>query len=331
MKLQNRIELLSELKNYLDQNPADWQLVKEKATRQNGWFTQEFIEVAVQNIISQYLQEEKLQAWATYYHLDNNIGGKNIGVVMAGNIPLVGFHDFLSVFLSGHRQRIKLSAKDDVLLKHLVEKMEAWDGEINKRVQFAEMLKGCDAYIATGSNNSARYFEQYFGKFPHIIRKNKTSVALLTGSETKEDLESLSDDVHLYFGLGCRNVTKIFVPANYDFIPMLRAFDKYNYFKDHNKFRNNYDYQLSMALLNKVLYMANDCTLLIESEAVFSPISQLHYQPLADGFLPTDHLLHSPDIQCIIGNNYLPFGQAQRPGLFDYADGVDTMQFLLSL
>jgi hypothetical protein len=331
MNLQKRIEILERLQKYLLDNDEEWQNVKTKASFHNGWFTEEFINLAVQNICTEFLQREKLEAWAAYYHLDDNVGGKNIGLVMAGNIPLVGFHDFLSVFISGHKQTIKLSSKDDILLKHLVEKMIKWEPSLSTYVSFAEMLKGCDAYIATGSNNSARYFEQYFSKYPNIIRRNRTAVAILTGNETPDELKLLSDDVHLYFGLGCRNVTKLFVPPGYDFVPLLRAFDKYKYFADHHKYKNNYDYQLSIALLNNIFYMTNDSILLIENAAIFSAISQLNYSFYEDEKILLDELTGNEDIQCICGHSGTPFGQAQRPALMDYADGVDTMQFLLTL
>lgn len=331
MNLQNRVQLLLQLKEYLLHNTVEWQEVKQEAERQNGWFIREFTEVAVSNILTEFLDENRLKAWADYYHLDDNIGGRNIGIVMAGNIPLVGFHDFLCVFMSGHNSIVKLSSKDNILLQHFIEKMSAWEPSISKRIKIAEMLKGCDAYIATGSNNSAIYFEKYFGKYAHIIRHNKTSVGLLTGNETREELERFSDDVHLFFGLGCRNVTKIYVPENYDFVPLLRAFDKHHYFKDHNKFRNNYDYQLSLVLLNNIYYMANDCTLLLENKAIFSPISQLNYEFIKPDFSATGLIKENPDIQCIVGHGHIAFGEAQKPGLFDYADGIDTMQFLLSL
>ncbi len=331
MNLQKRIALLLQLSDYLQLNGPEWQLVKEQAERQNGWFTQPFIETAVNQLCQSFLSPSTLKEWADHYHLDDNIGGKNIGIIMAGNIPLVGFHDFLAVFMSGHTAKIKLSSKDDVLLKHFVEKMTSWDPAVQQLVQFADMLKACDAYIATGNNNSALYFEKYFGKYPHIIRRNRTSIAILDGSESVSDLEKLSDDVHLFFGLGCRNVTKIYVPKDYDFVPLIRAFDGYNYFKDHNKFRNNYDYQLSLALLNNLYYMTNDCTLLMENESLFSPISQLHYAFIDPNAGSIDQLTKHPDIQCIVGKNHLPFGTAQTPGIFDYADGIDTMQFLLVL
>ena len=331
MNLQKRIEILQRLQNYLLNNDEEWQITKTKASFTNGWFTAEFIDLAVKNICSAFLQKEKLQAWAEHYHLDDNVGGKNIGVVMAGNIPLVGFHDFLCIFISGHKQTIKLSSKDDVLLKHLVDTMLSWEPELKTCIEFAEMLKGCDAYIATGSNNSARYFEQYFAKYPNIIRRNRTSVAILDGKETAEELELLGNDVHEYFGLGCRNVTKLFVPAGYDFVPLIKAFDKYKYFQDHHKFKNNYDYQLSILLLNNIFYMTSGSALLIENDAIFSPISQLNYSFYDDEKDVLSSLTANEDVQCVCGHSGVAFGQAQQPDIMDYADGVDTMQFLLTL
>jgi hypothetical protein len=331
MNLQNRFLVLSQLKNYLNANTDTWLQTKEKAYQKNGWFTIEFIDTAVANIIHQFLDEEKLKAWAAHYHLDDNISPKKVGIVMAGNIPLVGFHDFLAVFISGHTQVIKLSSKDDVLLKHIVEKMIEWDNAVAKKIQFADLLKGCEAYIATGSNNSARYFEQYFSTYPHIIRKNKTSVAIIDGTESANELEKLSDDIHLYFGLGCRNITKFYVPPGYDFVPLLKAFDKYKYFIEHNKYKNNYDYQLSLALMNNIYYMTNGAILLIENEAVFSPISQVNYSYYNNKEEILKQLQSDENIQCIAGINNIPFGMTQKPALFNYADGLDTMEFLLTL
>ena len=224
-----------------------------------------------------------------------------------------------------------LSSKDDILLKHLVEKMISWEPSLSAYISFAEMLKGCDAYIATGSNNSARYFDQYFSKYPSIIRRNRTAIAILEGNETTGELELLADDIHQYFGLGCRNITKLFVPAGYDFVPLLRAFDKYKYFADHHKFKNNYDYQLSIALLNNIFYMTNGSALLLENAAIFSAISQLNYSFYEDENKVPELLKGNEDIQCICGHTGIAFGQAQCPSVMDYADGVDTMQFLLSL
>lgn len=330
MKLQNRVELLLTLADYLSNDTEEWKEVKERAGIRNNWFTSEFIDIAVKNIVQEFLQKEKLTAWTNHYHLDDNIGGKNIGIVMAGNIPLVGFHDFLCVFISGHKQTIKLSSKDDLMLRHIIDKMIEWQPSTKDYVLFAEMLKGCDAYIATGSNNSARYFDYYFGKYPSIIRRNRTSVAIIKGNETTEELERLSDDIHTFFGLGCRNVTKIFVPQQYDFVPLLNSFHNYKHLRDHNKYSNNYDYNLSIQLMNNRFYMTDGSTLLVESEQVFSPISQLNYSFYDVSENPAALLRNNEEIQCIAGTDIL-FGKAQTPSLTDYADGVDTMQFLLTL
>jgi len=331
MNLQNRIALIQKLGIYLQENDPEWQEIKQKAYQHNPWFIPEFIDVAVKNILDNFLQKDRLEQWAKHYHLDDNIAKKNVGIVMAGNIPVVGFHDFLCAFISGHKQTIKLSSKDDVLLKFLVEKLISMDKAVEEIVNFAELLKGCDAFIATGSNNSARYFEQYFSKYPNIIRRNRTSVAILNGNETVAELEKLSDDIHLFFGLGCRNVTKLFVPHGYDFIPLLNAFHRYKFFRDHHKYNNNYEYQLSLMLLNKIFYMTNESTLLMENESVFSPIGILNYEYYDDLKTLVSSLKGKDDIQCISGEGFVPFGQAQRPDLFSYADAVDTMQFLLSL
>jgi hypothetical protein len=237
----------------------------------------------------------------------------------------------LSVFISGHRATIKASSKDEVLIKQLVEVLKNWEPRVNELVQFSEMLKGCDAYIATGSNNTSRYFEYYFGKYRHIIRRNKTSVAIITGKETETELEQLADDVYEFFGLGCRNVTKLYVPAGYDFEPLLSAFKKYNYLADHHKYKNNFDYNLTLHILNNKFYMTNDSILLIEDSSIFSPISQLNYEYYASRDQLLSSLYDNQDIQGIVEKNHIPFGQAQSPGLFDYADRVDTMEFLQSL
>lgn len=331
MNLQERIFLLKRLGEYMKNNENEWAETALKAGQNNAWFSPEFIHTAIENIAADFLAPDKLAAWIQHYRIDDNIVPKTVGIIMAGNIPLVGFHDFLCVFASGHRQRIKLSSKDDILLKHFTAVMAGWNSEVNSVVAFEEMLKGCDAYIATGSNNSGRYFEQYFGRYPNIIRRNRSSAAILSGNETAEELALLSHDIHLYFGLGCRSVTKIFVPEGYDFVPLLNSFYKYAWFSEHHKYKNNYDYQLSMLLLNNQFYMTNGSTLLIENESLFSPISQLHFEYYADRVSLVKKLQKNPDIQCLVGGEWTPFGSSQTPALFDYADGVDTMQFLLSL
>jgi len=332
MNLQQRIVLLNRLGEYILGGSDNWQATKEKASMQNSWFAPEFIDLATRNIALAFLQTDKLTAWAQQYNIPTeNAAPKNVGIIMAGNIPLVGFHDFLCVFITGHRQTIKPSSKDDVLIKHLVQQLYDWDETTRQLVTFADMLKGCDAYIATGSNNSARYFDYYFSKYPHIIRRNRTSVALLTGEETPAELDKLADDVYQYFGLGCRNVTKLYVPENYDFVPLLDTFKKYDYLADLHKYKHNYDYMLAVLLLNRQFYMSNQSILLAENKELFSPISQLNYEFYKNAGEVEASLAGNADVQCIVGKNHLAFGQAQQPSLTDYADGVDVMKFLLEL
>lgn len=336
MNLQHRIDLLIELGQYILSGDEQWQSVKERASRENGWFVPEFIEEATKNIAQSFLQKEQLETWVAGYPVQAPRGGTEfkpltIGIVMAGNIPLVGFHDFLCVFLSGHIALIKPSSKDQVLIKHIIEKLSEWNEEVKDLASFSEMLKGCAAYIATGSNNSSRYFDYYFGKYPHIIRRNRTSVAVLSGEETKDELEKLADDVYLFFGLGCRNVTKIYVPQDYDFVPLLEAFRKYNYLADHHKYKNNYDYNLALHLLNKKYYMTNGSILLIEDPVIFSPISQLNYEFYTNSDDLAAKLPPVQDLQCIVGKSFTGFGQGQHPALCDFADGVDTLKFLTGL
>jgi len=332
MNLQKRIDLLKGLAEYISSNNEAWQAAKERAYHQNAWFIPEFTNLAVNAITERFLDEKALLEWAKKYNIpEENTSPKNVGIVMAGNIPLVGFHDFLCTFITGHVQTIKPSSKDDVLIRHLVEHLYTLDASVKELVRFSEMLKGCDAYIATGSNNSARYFDYYFSKYPHIIRRNRTSVAILSGNENKEDLEKLADDVYQYFGLGCRNVTMIYVPEQYDFIPLLEAFKKYNHLIEHHKYKNNYDYQLALLILNKKFYMTNGSIILYEDAQIFSPISQLNYEYYSSAEELAGRLQQHEDVQCVVARNVIPFGQAQQPGLTDYADGVDTLQFLLGL
>lgn len=331
MNLEERIEIMVKLGKYLLDDGPQLKIAKHKAFEKNKWFTQQFTDLAIKNIAEKFLDKDKLRDWVQVYHLDDNVSAKRVGIVMAGNIPLVGFHDFLSVFISGHRQKIKLSDKDDVLLPYIFNKLLQWNPEIALLVEFADVLKDCDAYIATGSNNSARYFNYYFGKYPSIIRRNKTSAAILTGDENIEQLQQLADDVHTYFGLGCRNITSLFVPHNYDFASLIDAFRKYSYLSNHAKYKNNYDYNLAMLIMNNQKYMTSESVILYKSESVFSPVSQVNYQEYKDKDDALERLQTNEDIQCIEGYGGTDFGNAQTPGLMDYADNADTMQFLLGL
>ena len=332
MILQERIELLGKLGQYMLSGDAEWQAIKERAYRENQWFVPEFIEQSVKNIATHFLDVTILQDWAAKYGVPAvQPSPKTVGLVMAGNIPLVGFHDFLCVFISGHQVTIKTSSKDEILIKHFVKKLYEWEITIQNTVSFAERLNNCDAYIATGSNNSGRYFDYYFGKYPHIIRRNRSSVAILDGTETKEELDALSNDIQLYFGLGCRNITQLFVPKDYDFIPLLDALRKYAHFLDFHKYKHNFDYHLALLIMGNKYYMNNDTVVMTENSSPFSPVSQLHYQFYEDRKEAEAVIQNNPDIQCVVGHGHLPFGSAQSPSLMDYADGVDTMAFLMSL
>jgi hypothetical protein len=329
MNLQQRIDLLVRLGQYMSGKEEQWLGVKHRAFTGNNWFIPEFIDLSVKNITERFLQPELLHRLAEQYAVPaEQPAPKRIGIVLAGNIPLVGFHDVLCTFLTGHYALIKPSSKDEVLIEHLIKKLVEWDAAAATYLETSFLLKGCDAYIATGSNNTGRYFEHYFKSYPTIIRKNRTSVAVLTGEETGEELELLSDDIHQFFGLGCRNVTQLFVPQGYDFIPLLKAFDKYAYFINHHKYKNNYDYNLAIHILNNHYYMTNGTTLLVQTESPFSPISQVHYQYYTNVDEVAQKLQGNEAIQCVVGKSGIYFGQAQCPQITDYADGVDTMAFL---
>ncbi len=332
MDLQQRIQVLVKLGTYLQENDEALQQVKENAYRQNPWFVPEFIDTAIKNIAIEFLDEEKLFQWIGHYSIQQtSTKPVTVGIVMAGNLPLVGFHDLLCVFIAGHKVMVKLSSKDSVLLKHLVQKLVEFNPNVEDFISFAEFLKGCGAYIATGSNNSARYFDYYFGKYPHIIRRNRTSAAILDGNETTEELLSLADDIQLYFGLGCRSITKLYVPAVYDFLPLLNALRKYDHFSYFHKYRHNFDYHLALLLMNNKYYMSNESVILTENISPFSPVSQVHYEYYNDIAVLEKSLEGNIDIQCLVGHGHIPFGVAQRPSLADYADGIDTMAFLKPL
>jgi hypothetical protein len=331
MNLHTRIKVLSSLGDYFLQEQEEYLEAQNSAWAENKWFIPSYISLSGKSIAKEMLQANKLEEVCKLYQIpDHQEKPKTIGLVMAGNIPFVGLQDLICVFLAGHQLKLKLSSKDTILIHHILKYLGNQYPELENWIIIQDMLKDCDAYIATGSDNSARYFEYYFGKYPNIIRKNRTSIAILDGTETKEDLENLSDDIQLYFGLGCRNVTQIWVPEEYDFVPLLGALRKYNYYKDHDKYKNNFDYQLTIAIMNNKFYMSNDSIVLIENESPFSPISQLHYQFYVDQ-VDVKNKIQEDKIQCIVGKGFTPFGMAQQPGLTDFPDGVDTLNFLKKL
>lgn len=330
MNLQARIKGFVTLGQQLsDTNNALLTAAKSAAYNQNAWFLPEFIDQAILQIREQFLQPSALETWAASYPaLSDQPTQIKVGIVMAGNIPLVGFHDLLSTLIAGHTAIVKRSSKDQVLIDFIIASLIEINPAFANQIIVQEQLKNCDAYIATGGNTAGNYFDYYFGKFPHIIRKNKTSIAVLDGTETMAELAALADDCMLYYGLGCRNVTQIWVPEGYDFIPFLTALKKYNYLLDQHKYKHNYDYQLALLMMSKQLYMDSGGVLMSENPSPFAAISQIHYQQYILGALPA---LNMDDIQCVVGKNQLPFGSLQKPLLNQYADGVDSLAFLSTL
>ncbi|MBK7129408.1 MAG: acyl-CoA reductase [Crocinitomicaceae bacterium] len=348
MNLEEKIKLLSGLGNILDHlaeskpwpgfqvglsktEYEEFEKLIERVHVHNGWFTKESVQTAFKGIAA-WLTEDALNAWTNQYLLQPQ-NPKRVAIVMAGNIPLVGFHDFLSVFLSGHISVIKLSSTDQHLFKAIMHYLGVMDERIKGLVEIKERFLGeFDAVIATGSDNSARYFESYFGKHPHIIRRNRTSVAVIDGSETKEELTELGKDIFTYFGMGCRNVSQLWMPTDFDLNRFFEAIYQFNPIIHHNKYANNYDYNKAVYLMNKANLLDNGFLLLKEDFNLNSPLGMIHYVRYQDSIDAEHFLADNKDrIQVIVGKNYIPFGMSQKPGLTDYADGVDTMKFLAKL
>ncbi len=338
MQLKERIDSLVWLGQQLA-NPSEALEARIRQTKvHNGWFTEKNIHRALASIRQAFLEPTGLEAWATTYALNDTLESKKVALILAGNIPMVGFHDVLCVYMAGHQALVKLSEKDKFLLPYLVQLMDEQFPGVREQIQFVTKLGDYDAVIATGSNNSARYFESYFGKYPHIIRRNRNGVAVLSGEETTEELNGIADDVLAYFGLGCRNVSKVYLPQNYAFEPLLEALHEHRELALHNKYKNNFDYNYTLLILNKVAYQANGCVLMIEAPELQSRIASIHFEYYADEATLEEELKSRvEEIQCIVSAKALPSvktiapGTAQKPRLQDYADGVDTMQFLLGL
>lgn len=343
MQLAERIELLAELGDYLQQEPDQaLESVIRRTYAENRWFTETNVRAALKAIAGAFLDRDKLTSWLEHYSIGDTPNPRHaIGLVMAGNIPLVGFHDWLCIFAAGERAVVKLSNKDKHLFPFLIHKMGDWaypSRAYTELLAEEEKLRNFDAVIATGSNNTARYFEQYFRKYPHIIRRNRNGVAVLTGKETAPELFALGSDIFTYFGLGCRNVSKLYVPRGYDFNLLLETLHEYNDLIHHDKYKNNFDYNMTLFILNNLPYYNNGCLLLREDRSLQSRIASLHFEHYTDSRHLTALLEEQRDeIQCVVGNmtlpgwTFLPFGATQEPGLTDYPDGVDIMTFITSL
>ena len=307
----------------------------ELSQSHNGWFTPEQVYFSLQSWAAA-LTETNLNQWLSHYNFTNT-SPKKVGLILAGNIPLVGFHDFLSVLISGHAVAIKTSSNDQHLIRFLTQYLIALQPQLNEKITFVEgKLEGFDAVIATGSNNTARYFEYYFKDCPSIIRKNRNSVAVLNGKETHEELVGLGEDIFRYFGLGCRNVSKLFVPKGYHFDSFFKAIYEYRDVIQYEKYANNYDYNKAVFLMSNFQLLDNEFLTIKEDSSYASPISSVFYEYYDDIQSVTTQLLQEADqIQCIVSNNLIensiPFGQTQQPKLWDYADNVDTLHFLSNI
>ena len=333
-----RINAFIKLGNFLTdpQNEGYLQELAIRANRKNNWFTPVNTLESLHAIATRFLTEENLTAWMDQYPEIQT--SQKIGVIMAGNIPAVGFHDVLCVLISGHILLAKPSSDDPVLIPALLEKLVEIEPAFSDTIFFVERLNDSDAYIATGSDNTARYFHYYFAKKPNIIRKNRTSLAVLSGQESEEQLHALGKDILQYFGLGCRNVSKLFVPVGYDFTKFFESIQSFDQlYLNHHKYFNNYEYNKSILLVNRTLHYDNGFLMLTESKATVSPISVVHYETY-DSLDTLKAYLHenAEKIQCVVGDeNIIPgtinFGHTQEPALLDYADSVDTMAFLTAL
>jgi hypothetical protein len=340
MSLEERIKALVALGNSIKDALTDGSLepVLARAKVENGWFIPENSRQSLEAIANELLDEEKLRKWITAYSIPDEWSEKVVGLVPAGNIPLVGWHDIMCILLAGHKAAIKLSSKDTVLTKWILGKLAEISPQLGQRFEFADRLNAIDAIIATGSDNTARYFEYYFSRYPHIIRRNRNSVAILTGDETEADFQALAHDIFDYFGLGCRNVSKIYVPEGYDFSKLFEALGPLGEEAFlNNKYRNNYDYHKSLLLLNRDEHLDSGFLLIKPANALASPVASVHYETyssLDDVKKELQEL--NENIQCIVSaegeiENAIPFGSTQCPRPWDYADNVDTMSFLLSL
>ncbi|RNC87348.1 MAG: acyl-CoA reductase [Winogradskyella sp.] len=348
MELQQRVNAFVKLGNFLSQftpSPKEADIDKslidgfkhqlKLAEESNGWFTKKNLAFALQSWADN-LSEKNLTIWTSNYSF-TNIDTKNIAIIMAGNIPLVGFHDFLSVLLSGHKVLVKQSSNDKHLLPFLSKYLEFVEPGFKGKIKFTEeKLTDFDAVIATGSNNTARYFEYYFKDKPAIIRKNRNSIAVLTGDESQEDLEALSDDIFRYYGLGCRNVSKLYVPNGYNFDEFFKAIFKWKDIINETKYANNYDYNKAVYLMSEFDMLENGFLMIKEDKSFGSPIATLFYEYYNSvEELQTLLKTQEDNIQCVVANGFLAdeilFGASQNPQLWNYADNVDTVDFLLKL
>lgn len=333
-KIINTFSALGDILSHPDEELSN--LINDQS-HYNAWFTPENVRKSV-IAIGKMLNREDITNWLSHYTL-NEHEPKKVGLILAGNIPLVGFHDILCVLASGNHALIKLSSQDNKLIIFVLKKLAEIDSDLGSKFTYVDKLEKFDAVIATGSNNTSRYFEYYFGKVPNIIRRNRNSIAVLTGNETAEQLHDLGHDIFDYYGLGCRNVSKILVPDGYNFNHFFESIQDYEPIIHHHKYNNNYDYNKSIYLVNGDQHLDNGFLLLKKDEKLTSPLAVLFY----DNYSNLEQAQESinsqyENIQCVvsdaklaINNQMVNFGESQEPKLWDYADGVDTMAFLTEM
>ncbi len=334
MKLNERIACFAKLGDWLDDSDIRNGLINT-AEERNSWFTQENTALALSGI-RKWLTKPVLENWVSDYKLnEDNATGKTVGLVMAGNIPLVGFHDILSVLISGNRLRLKMSGQDNFLPNALLNRLFEINASWKDCITVQEQMNGIDAVIATGSNNTTRYFEYYFRNIPALLRKNRTSVAVINGNENSSELKNLGADLFTYFGLGCRNVSHLFLPVGYNLNQLIENLMDYHRLIDHHKYANCYIYQRALLLIDQQKFTDTGYCVFIESEKLTSPVSVINFSYYNELSKVSEVIaLNQDQLQCIVSNNYpaaIPFGTAQQPALNDYADGVDTLEFLTKI
>ncbi len=345
MRLEDRINAFVRLglrikeimHSFYDDADSEFQRVLSQALVYNPWFTKENQIMALSSF-AEMLDEKKLEKWlSTLSFKVQTLNPKQIGVIMAGNIPAVGFHDFLCVLITGNILKAKCASDDKILLPWFSKLLIETEPRFRDKIFFVYKIENVEAVIATGSNNSARYFEYYFSKYPHIIRKNRNAVAVISGGETEGELTALGKDIFSYFGLGCRNVSKMYLPKGYDINLFFHAVQSFSDVMQHNKYMNNFDYHQALYLLNNEKFLTNNFLIIREDKMIATPVSVLNYEHYNDlQSLKMELENQKEKIQCIVSNhpeieNAIPFGKAQHPELWDYADGIDTIDFLRNL
>lgn len=335
MHLNERIAAFEQLGKYILSDDEALKNAIQRAYLNNNWFTVESCKMQLQTIATAYLDGVKLHNWVKNYTLlcEDKLPIKIVGIVCAGNLPLVGFHDILSVLICGYTAQIKLSEKDKELPLFLLQKLIDIQPLFTPCIKIVSKLENFDAIIATGTNQTAAHFRTYFNKYQHIIRNHRNGIAILTGTETEEDLFNLGKDVFSYFGLGCRNVSLLFVPKNYNFTSLINAWQVFKeILMNHNSYRNNLDYQRTIYLMKQTPMIDIDFVNMTENDSLYSPVSCLHYTYYDDINEAYTYInKHEAQIQCIIGKDYLAFGKSQLPELDDYADNTNTLAFLTQL